>query len=344
MFPLVFLAIGMAPTDAADAALARAARFYDGSEAYPGLDEDLQAWHEGARQLRELAVACTQEEWPGVRAKLVGRLNDPNRGVWYASLSAVVAREGEGAGELLDQQIRQSSDPGRVELATRILARVGRGASEEFRARAVGRLQDRLATQSDASLRRGFVVALGCMGPPATDALLGLRRQEPHGRLAAPEFAYALSMTGDARSLRPLSTIRDQATGHERIAASLALGTLLGSTGVAAADGIEAADSLRRDLLEHQSPEVAAAGGLALARARLLHGDSAATSRVFALLAEPAALQSALRSIFEARLPLDEAARSRIAALAAEGNPEPISRKIAQAILLTSGAQDAELP
>ncbi|MBN1513942.1 MAG: hypothetical protein JXB13_18135 [Phycisphaerae bacterium] len=344
MLSILCMVICLGVGDAVDAAMADAGRFPGGGEAYVGQQEDLQAWSRGTRQLRDLARNCPQAEWPGLRARLVQRLDDPNRGIWYASLAALAARGGDDAVELLTDHVRSQTDPDRRDLATRLLSRAAENASEAARRKAAEDVAAMLNDTDATPVRKGLVLALGRMGPPAFDALLAVEEQPTLAEGVRPELIQAFAATGDGRAVRPLLRMHAQAPEGQRIAVTLALGGLLRSTGANVADGPEAEAVLRRDLLKHSSPAAAGAAAFALARAGLLSADTPEARRVVDLLDEPDGRVNALRAVHVARLPLGEGTMDTMRRLADSTNPDPLSRKVAGAVLMQHETLDSPTP
>lgn len=344
MLPILCMVICLEVGDAVDAALADAGRFPGGAVAYPGHQDDLQAWSRGTRQLRDLARNCPDADWPDLRARLVQRLDDPNRGIWYASLAAIAAHEGDDAVEILTDHVRSQTDPVRRDLATRLLSRAARRASDEARRKAAEDVAAMLNESDATPVRGGLVLALGSMGPASLEALLALEQQPTLVEGVRPELVQALASTGDDRSIRPLLRMHAQAAEGQRVAVTLALGGLLRATGVNVADGPEAEAALRHDLLKHSSPAVAGAAAFALAQAGLLSAGMPEARRVVDLLDEPAGRVNALRAMQIAPLPLDPATLAQVQLLAGPDNPDPLSRKVAGAVLMQRETLDSSGP
>ncbi|MCK4659962.1 MAG: hypothetical protein KAV82_10615 [Phycisphaerae bacterium] len=333
MFALTATILCLTVTDPVDVAIAKAARFYDGRAAYAGMREDLRAWQEGTRELRGVALACPEAEWPQMRNRLVAALDHENRGVWHACLSAIVRREGAGAVDLLLQQIENSGGEARTTFAARQLARIGPRLSAASRTTVVTTLLTVFQDFSRSMDRGQLMVAMGSMGDVAIDDLLRIGADETLRELVRSALPHALACTGDVRTVPLLLSLHEGAISDgERIASILALGLLVRRVGDEEPSATQAIAAIRADFMSHVSPEVGAVAGLAFARIGRLSGN-VDTARVFALADNPAARKNALRAVLESRIPLGTEHTQMLEMCLQDEESSPMVRKIASALL-----------
>ncbi len=332
----------LAPADIAsiERLLTRAGWCADHAAPGPRMVDDLRFWQEAVLALSDVAIMCPADRWPEMREVLARRLDDANRGVWLACVSALVARDGTVAMEPLLVQIEQATDEARVAIAARLLGRVGRYASEDDRVAAVARLTAVIRAREMPSALGSLVRAVGSMGAPGAEVLLDFRAEPARRALMAGCLPDALAHTRDRRARQPLLALHEQAAGDpgRRVACNLALGALLRWTKDDSDLSQRCADVLRADFLGHGSPAVAAAAGLGLVRAGLHDATPSTVARLASLLDDPRGRNNALRTVRAAQWHEVTPLHSRIEGFATDPTVHPLTRKIALAILLEVSA------